>query len=290
MRIPFCPLPIEKAKKVSKKFSGPAQTLSKFGNLKLQLEQAKMPVSPVEYMSITLFSATFFSIIISILLIVVTATRLEISKSISLGVLVGIVIFVAVILYLKNYPKLIVKKRVANIERNLLHALKHLLVHIKAGVPLYDGIVSITRGNYGSVSDELEEMIEKVDTGTSMEDALEEISLKNPSQIFRRSIWQISNGMKGGSDIGDVLREIITNISQEQIIAIRKYGSQLNPLTMVYMMIAVIIPALGTTFLFVFSSFSPLPISEFTFYMIIIGLALLQFIYMGMIRSKRPNI
>ena len=133
-------------------------------------------------------------------------------------------------------------------------------------------------------------MIEQVDTGTSMEAALEEISIKNPSQIFRRSIWQISNGMKGGSDIGNVLREIISNISQEQVVAIRRYGSQLNPLTLVYMMIAVIIPALGTTFLFVLSSFSSLSVSEFTFYGILASLAVLQFVYLGIIKSRRPNI
>ena len=190
----------------------------------------------------------------------------------------------------KITPKLIVKKRVANIERNLLHGLKHLLVQIKSGVPLYDGIVSITRGNYGAISDEFREMVKRVDTGTSMEAAMEDISIKNPSQTFRRSIWQISNGMKAGSDIGDVLREIISNISQEQIVSIRRYGSQLNPLTLVYMMIAVIMPALGTTFLFVFSSFSALPISEFTFYSIIAGLAFMQFIYLGIIKSRRPNI
>jgi len=290
MRIPFCPLPLKKAKIVSRRFVGPAETLVKLSNLKIQIEQAKVPLTAVEYMSISLFSATFMSVLTSILLIFLFATRMDILKSVSLGVLIGIVIFVGVFLYLKNYPKLIVKKRVADIERGLLHALKHLLVQIKSGVPLYDAIISIAKGNYGAVSKEFENMIEQVDTGTSMEAALEEISIKNPSQIFRRSIWQISNGMKGGSDIGSVLREIISNISQEQVVAIRRYGSQLNPLTLVYMMIAVIIPALGTTFLFVFSSFSSLSVSEFTFYGILASLAVLQFVYLGIIKSRRPNI
>ena len=253
MRIPFCPLPIKRAKNISRIFSGPAETLAKLSNLKIQLEQANFPLSAVEYMSISLFSATFMSGLTALILISLTLTALEPLKSIGMSILFGMVVFIAVVLYLKNYPKLIVRKRVANIERNLLHSLKHLLVQIKSGVPLYDGLVSITRGNYGALSDEFRELIKKVDTGTSMESAMEEISIKNPSQIFRRSVWQISNGMKAGSDIGDVLREIISNISQEQVIAIRRYGSQLNPLTLVYMMIAVIIPALGTTFLFIFS-------------------------------------
>ncbi len=290
MRIPFCPLPIQKARIVSRKFSGPAETLAKLSNLKMHLEQANIPLTAVEYVSIALFSATFTASLTTLLLIAITLTSLDILKSVSLSLLVGMVIFVAVVLYLKSYPKLITKKRVSNIERNLLHGLKHLLVELKSGVPLYDGLVSITKGNYGALSDEFRELIKRVDTGTSMESAMEEISVKNPSQIFRRSVWQISNGMKAGSDVGDVLREIISNISQEQVVSIRRYGSQLNPLTLVYMMIAVIIPALGTTFLFIFSSFSSLSISEFTFYAILGGLALMQFVYLGIIKSRRPNI
>ena len=290
MKIPFCPLPLKRAKKASRPFSGPAETLSKLGNLKIQLEQAKIPLTPLEYTSISLFSANFTAGMVTAILIILTITRLEILKAISMSILIGIVVFIAVFFYIKSYPKLIVKRRVAEIERGLLHALKHLLVQLKAGVPLYDCLVSIAKGNYGAVSAEFGGMIEKVDTGTPLEVALEEISIKNPSQIFRRSIWQISNGMKAGSDIGNVLREIISNISQEQVVAIRRYGSQLNPLTLVYMMIAVIIPALGTTFLFVFSSFSTLPISEFTFYGILAGLAFMQFIYLGIIKSRRPNI
>lgn len=290
MRIPFCPLPVEKAKKASRIFSGPAKGLSKLGHLKLQLEQAKMPLTPVEYMSIALFSASFVSVSSMAVLFLAIATKLELPKAASLSILFGMIIFVGVVFHLKNYPKIVVKKRTANIERNLLYSLKHLLVQIKSGVPLYDGIVSVTKGNYGAVSDEFSQLVKEVDAGTSMEAAMEELSLKNPSPIFRRSIWQISNGIKVGSDIGDVIKEIISTISQEKMIAIKRYGSQLNPLTLVYMMIAVIIPALGTTLLFVFSSFAKLPVSEFTFYIVLAGIIVLQFAYIGVIKSKRPNI
>jgi pilus assembly protein TadC len=114
--------------------------------------------------------------------------------------------------------------------------------------------------------------------------------LKNPSLYFRRSIWQLSNGIKAGSDVAIVLRSIIDNISAQQKIEIRRYGSKLNPMTLVYMMAAVIIPSLGVTFLIILSTFSGLVVSETMFWMILVFLALFQFMFIGIMKSKRPNI
>ena len=291
MRIPLCPLPLEKAKRVSKKFSGFADSLSKFSStLKLNLDQAEIPLTPKEYLSITIFTSLFVFVVSTLVVVLLTVNRLEIPKSIGLSLIIGIVFFVVSFFYLKTYPKLLVKKKVKNLEKNLLHTLKHLLIQIKSGVPLYDAFLSITRGNYGAISSEFEKLIKNVDTGTSMESGLEQLSVNNPSLNFRRSIWQISNGMKAGSDIGNLLREIINTLSQQQVVATRRYGSQLNPLTLVYMMIAVILPSLGITFLFIFSAFSPIAVTEMTFWIILVVLAILQFMYIGIIKSRRPYV
>lgn len=290
-RIPLCPLPLEKAKRVSRKFYRYSETIAKFSKtLKLNLEQAEIPLNPVEYVSISIFSSLFMFVVSTLIVIVVTVTRLGVARSLGLSFLIGIIVFVASFLYLKTYPKLLIKKKVKSIEKNLLHSLKHLLIQIKSGVTIYDGFVSIKKGNYGAISREFSKLVKDVDTGISMEAALEEISIKNPSLDFRRVVWQIANGMKAGSDIGNVLKEIINNLSQKQVVAIRKYGSQLNPLTLVYMMIAVILPALGITFLFIFSAFSPISVTEMTFWIILVSLAILQFMYIGIIKSRRPNV
>ncbi len=289
-RLPLCPLPIKQAKKASRIFSGPADFLSKISNLKVILKQANIPLTPVEYISIALYTAVFMFSISTLVVLLATINKLVVTQSLGISLGLGLVVFMFSFLYLKTYPKFLIGKRAKDIERNLLHALKHLLVQIKSGVSIYDAIVSIANGNYGAVSSEFKELVKEVDTGASLESALEEISIKNPSLDFRRSIWQISNGMKAGSDIGDVLEETLKTLSQQQIVTIRKYGSQLNPLTLVYMMIAVIIPALGVTFLFIFSAFSPISVTETTFYMILIGLVVLQFMYLSIIKSKRPNI
>ena len=145
-------------------------------------------------------------------------------------------------------------------------------------------MVSISGGNYGYVSEEFKRVVKEVSSGISMEASLERVALENPSLDFRRSIWQLSNGMKAGSDIRSVINSIAESISTEQRISIRRYGAQLNPLTLVYMMLSVILPSLGITFLIVLSSFSGFSVSERIFWIILVVLALFQFMFLGIIR------
>ena len=290
-KIPFCPVPIKKAEKWSRKFFWLAERVSRISpKLSLTLQQGGVPYSNIEYISIALFSSSFMGAVIFLLVFLISFRFVSIERLLPISILVGAVMLLMVFVYIMIYPRLLVKKKVADIERNLLYALRHILIHIKSGVPIFDSIVVVSQGRYGMVSEEFGRLVKEVDTGTSLESAMGELALRNPSVPFRRAIWQISNSMKAGSDLGNVLKEIISNISREQLIAIRRYGSQLNPLTLVYMMIAVIIPALGVTMLIILSSFSGIEFSETMFYAILGGVALFQFMYIGIIKSRRPNI
>lgn len=259
-------------------------------NLPLRLKQAGIPYSSIEYTSLALFSSTFVTVIVFAMILVVSLSVAPIMRVLSVSVTVSIVLFFLIFIYIMIYPRLQTKRKVADIDRNILYSLKHILIQIKSGVPLFEALVAVSEGTYGQISEEFKLLVKDVNTGTPLEAAMDNLALKNPSVNFRRAIWQISNGMKAGSNVGDVLGDTIENISKEQIIEIRKYGSQLNPLTLVYMMIAVIIPALGVTMLIVLSSFSGLVVSELTFLAILGGVVLFQFMYIGIIKSKRPNI
>ncbi len=289
-RIPFCPLPVDKAERVSRRFGWLAEKFSVvMPNLGTTLEHARMPFDKITYLSLSVFSAAFISSLVFILILALSYNMVEPLRALLISLSVGIVMFFVVIAYLAAYPRLIVKKHVNDIERNIINALKHMLIQIKSGIPLFDSLAYLSEGEYGALSDELKILVKDVNAGTSIEDALDSLAVRNPSQSLRRFVWQISNAMKAGSNIGTTLKEIVDNASKEQLVAIRRYGSQLNPLTLVYMMIAVIIPALGVTLLIVMSSFSKIPITETTFIVILLAVAFLQFMYMGIIKSRRPN-
>ncbi|MBI4174844.1 MAG: type II secretion system F family protein [Candidatus Aenigmarchaeota archaeon] len=177
-----------------------------------------------------------------------------------------------------------------DLERNLIYAVRHIYVQVTSGVPIFDAMLSVSEANYGTISKEFKIAVRNVNTGQPIEKALDDLALRNPSQYFRRTLWQISNGIKSGSDIGNILRNITDYISSEQKILIKLYGSQLNPLTLLYMMAGIVIPSLGITFLVVLSSFSGIPVTETMFWIILAFLLVFQFMFLGMIKSKRPNL
>ncbi len=290
MRIPFCPLPIQRAKIVARRFYGLADTLARISpTLRLELMQGGFNLDEREYIGITIFTS-LFAFALVFLSTAVLLLPMGFEKALSISFPVSTFIFLMTFFYLKHYPRLVVHKKIVDVEKNLLFALKHMYVHAKAGVPLFDTLVAVSSANYGSVSREIAVAVKKINSGSSIESVLEELSLKTPSLYFRRAVWQISNGIKAGSDVSSILKSIIDNISSEQKIAIRRYGSQLNPLTLVYMMVAVIIPSMGITFMMVLSSFSGASFSEFSFLGILVFLVIFQFMLLGLIKSRRPNI
>ena len=142
------------------------------------------------------------------------------------------------------------------------------------------------------MSVEIGKAVNDINAGKPQADALEEIAATNSSLLFRRAIWQIVNGMKSGADMAGVIEEVIISISEEQLLQIQRYGGQLNPLAMFYMLVAVIVPSLSMTFLIIMSSFVAL--SEFALKMVFWGLYALvmffQLMFLGIIKSRRPNL
>jgi flagellar protein FlaJ len=292
MRVPFCPIPVKKAKRIlGNTFYGVAEPILKISpSLDLELEQAGFDLNARDYLSIAFFSSIFMFLMMYVVFAMITFRFVGLTKALTMSLLIGLLFGVITFLYIKAYPKLILKKKMYNVERNVLYALRHMYVQITSGVPIFDALTSVSQGNYGQVSSEFKAAIKQINTGVSLDNALEELTRRNPSVYFRRAMWQISNGVKAGSDIGGILKNIIEYISAEQKIMIRRYGSQLNPLTVAYMMVAVILPSLGVTFLMILSSFAKIPVTENTFWAIILFVALFQFMFLGMLKSKRPNL
>ena len=291
MRIPFCPLPFNKAKSVSRPFHGLAWKMVKSSKtLKLNLELARIPLNAIEYMSIALFSAFFMFAVVFGLIFVVMLTVQPVVMALAISAGLAAVIFIVTLLYIRTYPRMIIRKRVKDVERNIIYGLRHIYIQIKSGVPLFESLVWVSQNKYGAFSDEIKQVVQEVNAGKPLEIALEDSATKNPSAYFRRSIWHISNGVKAGGDIGGIVQSIIDNMTAQQRIEVRKFGSQLNPLSLIFMMVAVIMPTLGVTFLMVLSTFGGIEVTEMMFWVIIAGVVLFEFMFLGMIKSKRPNI
>jgi len=192
--------------------------------------------------------------------------------------------------YVVQYPMLIISKKIRDLDRHLLFSLRHMQVQVKSGISLFDALVSVSKGDYGLIAEEFRKCVKKISTGLSETNALEQLIFKNPSMYFRRVIWQVTNAIRTGADLSDTLDAIVENLANEQKVAIRRYGSQLNPLSMMYMMLAIILPSLGITFLVLLSTFSGFAVTEMIFWFLLCILIVFQFSFIGLIKSRRPTI
>jgi flagellar protein FlaJ len=291
-RIPLLPFPLPKAKKFSRKFIGIGETLSHmFPGLDFHLEQSGIDFDAREWMAMAFFTAIFyFSVLSGPLILVTIAAKVEVVKSVAISLLVGFTIGLISLIYLAMYPRLSVTRKVNQVEHYLPYGLHHLLIEVRSGVPLYNSLVSIAQSDYGTFSQEIKRAVNEINTGKSEISALEMLARENPSLYFRRVVWQMVNALKSGADIGETIKQIVDNIQEEQRIAIKKYGAQLNPLALMYMIFCVIFPTLGITFLLVISSFIGIGIDIQYLLLGILGfLVMFQFMLIGLIKSRRPT-
>jgi pilus assembly protein TadC len=255
-------------------------------NLKHSLKKAGINYKPEDFVKRTFLSAFYMTtgIVVSLTLIL---AKFGVLKSIM--VIFIPIIFLILFSYMLKFPEVKISKKEKEISREIIFAGRHLIIELESGVPLYNALVNVSK-NYEAIGVYFKEIVNKVDLGTSMEDALTEAVEYIPSNDFRRLLWQILNSIRTGSDISESLASVLEQIAREQTIEVRKYSRKLNPFAMFYMIIAVILPTLGMTILIVLSSFIQFELN-LTIFLVIAGfLAFVQFMFLSMIRFSRPAV
>ncbi|MFH0955054.1 MAG: type II secretion system F family protein [Candidatus Micrarchaeota archaeon] len=288
--IPLSPFPVNMLKGIIPFFIGFGAGLAKaMPNLKTELEQAEIELDAEEYSAIMLFLALFYFAAFTILG-VLFGLKLFPDTMWTTAPIIGFFAALMVLIQIIAYPHVLIKKKIRDLEQNLIFGLRTITVQIRSGVSLFDGLSLIADGNYGQLSTEFQKIVDEINTGIRDEDALQRSALRNPSLFYRRAIWQIVNGMKAGADITAVLSELVHSMTKEQVIQIKKYGASLKMLSLVYMMLGVIIPALGLTFIIVLSTFPQIPISQMLLWGFLGFLILAQFMFVGLLKSRRPSL
>lgn len=288
--IPFTIAGIEKLK-LNSAFLIPFIKFKDNTKLGQQLDNANINITREEYLAICLRSVILM-FTISFFIFTTILIFLRVPFSMLFG-LMGAGVFSGFILFNQRiYPSLYVQRRQRDIEKNLLSALQDILVQLDAGIPLFGVLVNISSADYGELSIEFKKAVRKISAGSPEQDVLEEISKNNPSLYFRRTLWQICNGMNAGSDMAIVIRDNIKALTEEQLIQIQNYGNRLNPLIVFYMLMAIIIPSLSITFLTIIASMIGLSkeTSIGLFIALFVFVFLAQIMFMGTIKSRRPSL
>lgn len=259
-----------------------------FPYMDLDLSRADMKVAPNRYLAMCLTATLFLFVFLSVILFIFFLKFGGPYRAFIIAFIVAAIVFI----FQLNYPKVAASKRVRKLDADLLAALRALMIQLNSGVPLFDAMVIISRQEFGEVSKEFRETVKRINTGYPQIEALETMALRNPSPYFRRAIWQVANAMKEGAAIKKIVVNIISNLHAEQIIQIEKYGAQLNPLAMFYMMGAVILPVLVIVFVIILTSFLNLEeaLSKLIFLSVLGFVLFFQFMFSGIVKQKRPSL
>ena len=198
-------------------------------------------------------------------------------------------LFLLLFLNFVKRPDFSVRKKMREFDSEIVFAGKFLIIELHSGVPVYNAMISVSK-SYPVIGKYFREIINRVNVGTPIEDAINESIELTPSQNFRKLLWQMYNSLKTGADLAPALQLTVEQIAAEQMIQVKEYGRKLNPLVMFYMVVAVIFPSIGIIMLIVFSSFFSLSLNLTILMIVAAFVAFMQLIFLNLMRSQRPAV
>ncbi len=289
-KIPFTISNTEKLKKRVKFLSSKTRHRRKSG-LQECIKGCDIELTRENYLAIC-FQSLIVNFIILFTVFSAILLLLSVKRFILFGLIGGAIFSFFVLFSQLNYPKIYIRKKQRNIEKNLLPALEDILVQLNSGIPLFNILTNISQSDYGELSFEFKKAVKRINSGEPDSNVLDDLGKNNPSIFFRRTLWQISNGIVAGSDMSIVIKDTVKALNEEQLIQIQDYGSKLNPLIVMYMLITVIIPTLSITFLTIISSMINIPkeMTPLLFITLAVFVILAQVMFLGLIKSKRPSL
>lgn len=203
--------------------------------------------------------------------------------------LLTLVLIPFLFMYFLHYADMKILKQDKLVSTEIVFAGRFLVLELESGVPLYNTFQNLA-DTYEYAGKYFQEVVDMINLGTSTEKAINQVIEYMPSKSLRKLFWQILNSLRTGSEVSDSLRIAIDQIVREQTIEVVEYGRKLNPLAMFYMMMAVIVPSLGTTMIIVMATFIGFKLS-LPILLIAAGLLMfIQFMFLAVIRAQRPPV
>jgi len=207
-----------------------------FKGLDQDLFRANMKVAPERYVALMLG----ISIVAGVFTLVLAGMLLPLP----LALLFGIVVFMFTLLVSRTHPKSRAKARVFDVNRTIPYALRHMATQLSSGIGLPETMTSVSKADYGALSEEFGRVIRDMHAGLSMEEALTAMDKRMESEPLRRAIRQIQRTLRTGGDLARILNTLADETSFELRMKLRDYTQSLNMLTMFYMFVSAIIPAM----------------------------------------------
>ncbi len=242
--------------------------------------------TPSQFINKNLKIAALYSVLLTILFFFVfQRAKLPYALLVPAFIIIFILLFYYFILSIRAK----IRKRQRDIDREVLFVGRYLLVKLYSGRPLLNALIE-TASSRGIAPKYIKEIVDDIDTGSTIEDALNNAMIYSPSEKLRKILFHVNNALQLGIDVTQPLESVLEEITKEEELEIKKYGKKLNSLVIFYMLAAVIVPSLGVAMFIVIASFLNFPISLKGLFILVFFIVVLEFIFMTLFKSIRPMV
>jgi len=257
-----------------------------FPSLKVSLKRAHLKETPQEFVKKILLTSFYISLSLTILFFFIVD-----KQKISLLYLLAVfpLAYVVVFFFMMKSPTVGARKRMRNINKEVLFAGRYLLVKLESGTPLFNTLIDASK-SYGVSAKYFKEIVDEINTGKPIEQALDEAREYNASDKFKLILSELVTSLNTGVDVSIPLRAVIDQITKEQLIEIKEYGKKLNAYIMLYMVLAIVVPSLGMTVFSIIAAFLSLELSMTFIIIAVMILSFVQFMFLSLFKSIRPMV
>ena len=290
-KIPVLLFPLNTVRRLGKRLRGLGENLVKLQpKLGETLAKIEIEVEPEEYAAASFVSSFVYGLLFFAVAMAALLIRGAEQEPLYLSIMLGVAMWVVFYLLHMIYPAIELKKISVKESRDLLFALREMTMGVKSGVPLFSTVRNVGNADYGYVSQDFRWVTQQIESGVPEREALKLLAVKTESEYLKRAVWQLVNAMESGAGMGDALAGIVSSAEEYIYRDIKNYSSNLNFLMLIYMLVAVVVPSLGVTFLVLLSAFGDLGVTIESILMLIGISAAIQIAMIGYMSTTRPEV
>jgi archaeal flagellar protein FlaJ len=257
-------------------------------DLEGQLRDAGIRAHPVEYLSASILLAGLGALAAFTL----SAIAFTLGGKSNPPLSVALTAFAfAFILFLRlRRPAQMMSSRAGRIERSLVFSLYALNIELESGIGFAQAVADVAGKDYGEFSQEMRSVMDETQK-YGLRAALEASARRNPSAIYRRVVWQTVNALQTGADMRANIKSIVEDLRRRQEDEAKRYGKSTEKYMTLYVMGAIVFPALSIVLLQALTSFglSDSP-GERTYWAVLLFSASVQVLFIYAIKFKKPTL
>ncbi len=194
-----------------------------------------------QWLALSLTSA-FMVFIVMVLLAMGMIAGNVLSPALSVLLVIGAPVLVFFILLM--IPGMKARSIAAQIEKDLPFALRHMSIEIRAGVGIYKSMESISKSDYGMLSQGFRNVLLQIEKGVPTEEALTKWAASTRSEALKRVVAHIVRAIRTGGNLSEVMITIADDVAFEKRMKIADFAEKLNLIGLFLMMGAIVMPVL----------------------------------------------